>query len=103
MLIESYPESILCKAVCTSSSPECCWAILSWQKMGGITSASSTNATACCKHLKITLFNTAYQNSGIPGVWCTSTGTVTEIYWSGQSLQGRIPSKLESLVNLQYL
>jgi hypothetical protein len=93
MLIESYPESIICKAVCTSSSPECCWIIRSWQKMGKITSASSTDATACCYYL----------TSGIPGIKCNSDGIVTEIRWYAQSLQGQIPAELSNLVNLQRL
>jgi hypothetical protein len=36
---------------CTTTSPECCWVIRSWQKMGNTTSASATSATACCKTL----------------------------------------------------
>ena len=103
MLIESYPKSILCKAVCTSSSPECCWAISSWQKMGRITSASSTNATACCNTLVSTTGTTTTQNSGIPGVKCTSNGIVTEINWWRQSLQGQIPPELWNFTNLQHL
>jgi hypothetical protein len=88
---------------CYSTSPQCCWVKRSWELMGKTTSVDPTSPTACCNYVVSSTGTTIIQNSGIPGVWCTSTGTVTEIYWSGQSLQGRIPSKLESLVNLQYL
>jgi len=73
---------------CTSS-PGCCWVVESWKKMGQITSASSTNATACC--------------TGIPGVTCTSTGIVTEINWHGRGLRGSIPPELGNLSNLRNL
>ena len=103
MLIESYPESILCKAVCTSSSPECCWVIRSWQNMGKITSATSTNATACCSTLVSSTGTTTTQTSGILGVTCSSTGIVTEIKWHDQRFVGSIPPELWNLTNLQHL
>ena len=104
MLIESYPGSILCKAVCTSSSPECCWVIRSWQKMGKITSASSTNATACCNTLVSSTGTKTTQTFGIPGVTCNSTGLVTHINWhSYHRLTGSIPPELWNLTNLQFL
>ena len=106
MLIKSWwngPESILCKAVCTSSSPECCWAILSWQMMGRITSASSTNATACCNTLVSSTGTKTTQTYGIPGVTCNSTGIVTEINWYGYGLTSSIPPELGNLTNLRNL
>jgi len=92
------------QTTCTSSSPECCWVKRSWQLMGETTSVSSTNATACCNYLDLTtqiLLTT--QTSGIPGVYCTSTGNVTGIMWWSESLQGSIPADLSNLVNLQSL
>ena len=104
MLIESIPDTILCKAVCTSTSPECCWAISSWQKIGRITGAPSTNATACCNALVSSNGTKTTQTYGIPGVTCTSTGIVTEIDWWGQGRLGKnFPAELSNLVNLQAL
>jgi Leucine-rich repeat (LRR) protein len=82
---------------CTSTSPECCWVVLSWQKMGKTTSVDPNSATACCDSLGST------QTSGISVVTCTSTGFVTRLTWSDQSLQGSIPPELENLKNLQGL
>ena len=66
--------------------------------MGKTTLVSSTNATACCYYLGSTS-----QISGIPEVFCTSTGSVTELRWGAQSLQGSIPPELENIRNLKYL
>jgi hypothetical protein len=85
-------------ATCSSSSPQCCWVVRIWQKMGKTTSVSSTNATACCYTLGSTT-----QSSGIPGVTCSSTGTVTtvtKIEWNSQSLTGPIPFEIGNLANL---
>jgi hypothetical protein len=118
MLIESNPVTILCKAstvvyspltavstgTSTSATPtasttaECFSVVESWKKMGKTTSVSSTSATACCYFLGSTT-----QTSGIPGVYCTSDGIVTEIKWYAQSLQGQIPPELSNLVNLTRL
>ena len=84
--------------ICTSTSPGCCWVKRSWQLMGKTTSVSSTSATGCCYYLGSTT-----QTSGIPGIYCTSDGIVTEIRWNGQSLQGSIPAELSNLVNLTRL
>ena len=84
---------------CTPTSPQCCWVALSWQKMGGTTSISSshlsTSATACCYYLGSTI-----QNSGIPGVYCSPIRDVTTLIWNDQSLQGSIPTELSNLKNL---
>jgi hypothetical protein len=88
--------------ICSSSSPECCWVVLSWQLMGKTTSVSSTSSTACCYYL-VSSTGTTTQTSGIPRVNCTSTGIVTEIDWSAQGLQGPTPAELSNLVNLQRL
>jgi len=85
-------------ASCTSSSPQCCWVVRSYQLMGRTTSVSSTSSTACCRNLGSTT-----QTSGIPGVTCTSTGTVTGIQWVKFALPGIIPSDIGNLVNLTYL
>ncbi len=79
---------------CTSSSPQCCWVVLSWQKMGKTTSVDHNNATACCKNRV---------SAGIPGVQCTPTGIVAQIDWHGQSLQGSIPPELATLSSIFYL
>jgi hypothetical protein len=83
---------------CTSSSPECCLVVESWKKMGKTTSVSATSATACCNYLGSTT-----QTSGIPGVTCTSTGSVTELYWGDKGLRNSIPAELSNLRNLTTL
>ena len=90
--------STAAQTTCTSSSPECCWVVESWKKMGKTTLVSATSATACCNYLGSTT-----QTSGIPGVWCTSSGIVTEIGWYGQSLRNSIPTELSNLANLKHL
>jgi len=92
-----------CLSSCTSSSPQCCLVISSWRQMGGTTSVSSTSATACCNYVVSSTGTTTTQNSGIPGVRCTSTGIVTEINWWGQGLVNSIPAELFSLTNLTVL
>ena len=86
------------QTTCTSTSPQCCWVKRSWELMGKTTSVSSTSATACCYYVGSTT-----QTSGIPGIYCTSDGIVTEIEWYGQSLRNSIPSSIGKLVNLQSL
>jgi hypothetical protein len=66
--------------------------------MGKSTSVSSTNSKACCYYLGSTT-----QTSGIPGVTCTSDGTVTNIYWYNKGLTGSIPAEIGNLTNLQWL
>jgi hypothetical protein len=66
--------------------------------MGKTTSVSSTSATACCYTLGSTT-----QTSGIPGVTCTSDGTVTFIDWTNRGLTGSIPSEIGNLTSLQWL
>jgi len=83
---------------CDSSSPQCCWVVRIWQLMGKTTSVSITNATACCYALGSTT-----QTLGIPGVTCTSDGTVTKIYWSSKVLTGSIPPEIGNLMNLTNL
>ncbi len=71
--------------------------------MGKITSASSTDATACCNTLVSSNGTTTTQTFGITGVTCNSTGIVTEINWHGRGLSGSIPPELGSLLNLRNL
>jgi hypothetical protein len=85
---------------CTPTSPECCWVIRSWQKMGNTTSASPFSATACCNTLVSSTGTKTTQNSGIPGVNCTSTGNVTQITWGDLWLRGPIPIEIGNLKNL---
>ena len=87
------------QTTCTSTSPECCWVVESWKKMGGTTSVDHTSATACCSNID----GNDQTPSGIPGVTCTSDGIVTEITWRGQSLRNSIPTELSNLTNLIWL
>jgi hypothetical protein len=80
---------------CTS---DCCRVTYIWQEMGKYTTVAATSATACCYYLGSTT-----QTSGIPGVYCTSDGTVTKLDWYGKGLTGLIPSTIGNLVNLNYL
>jgi hypothetical protein len=64
-------------------------------------SVDPTSSTACCYYLGSTT-----QTSGIPGVNCTTMGTmttVTEINWGNRSLTGSLPSEIGNLVNLKNL
>jgi hypothetical protein len=81
---------------CNAESPECCWVKRSLQQMGRTSAVSATSATACCRYL-----GSNTQASGIPGVYCTSTGKVTVINWTSKGLKGAIP--FGSLVNLPNL
>ena len=83
---------------CTSTSPDCCWVVESWNKMGKATTVNPNSATACCYRLGSTT-----QSSGIPGVRCTSTGIVSQIDWKTKSLKGQIPEELVKLTYLQRL
>jgi hypothetical protein len=61
-------------------------------------SVDPTSSTGCCSYLGSTT-----QSSGIPGVTCSSTGTVTtvtKIEWNSQSLTGPIPFEIGNLANL---
>jgi hypothetical protein len=88
---------------CNSSSPQCCWIVESWQKMGKTTLVDPTSATACCKTLVSSTGGAKTQFSGIPGVRCTSTGIVLTIRWGSQSLRNSIPSSLGNLADLEGL
>ena len=75
-------------ATCTSTSPQCCWVVRSWQLMGKTTTVSSTNATACCS---------------MTGVTCDSSNKVRKIVWGSKGLSGSIPAEIGNLVNLTHL
>jgi hypothetical protein len=83
---------------CDSSSPQCCTLTYIWREMGKFTAVDPTNATACCRILGSTT-----QTSGIPGVTCTSAGTVTQINWQKKGLKGSIPDEIGNLVDLTQL
>ena len=95
-------QTVSCSSDPNSASPQCCWVIRSWQKMGKTTSVSSHHATACCNTL-VSSNGATTQNTGILGVTCFSTGIVTEIKWYAQSLKNSIPAELGNLANLEYL
>jgi hypothetical protein len=77
---------------------DCCRVIYIWQEMGQNTTVDPTSATACCYYLGSTT-----QSSGIPGVTCTSDGTVTQIHWLRKRLTGTIPAEIGNLRNLESL
>jgi hypothetical protein len=85
---------------CTSTSNQCCWVRRFWESMKGVT-FSNTGATACCYYLGSTT-----QTSGIPGVNCTTMGTVTtvtQLLWDNKGLTGTIPPEIGNFVNLTLL
>jgi len=87
---------VLRPCLCVNSSPKCCSVVRSWKLMGKTTpSVDPTSATACCYTLGSTT-----QTSGIPGVTCTSDGTVTFIDWTNRGLTGSIPSEIGNLTSL---
>ena len=76
------------QATCTSTSPECCWVVRSWQLMGKSTTVSPTSATACCS---------------MTGVDCDSTNKVTMLMWNVTGLKNSIPSDIGKLTSLTRL
>jgi hypothetical protein len=84
---------------CTTSSPQCCWVRRIWELMGKTTSVSITSSTACCYYIG----SPTPITSGIPGVNCTSAGTVWLIDWNSKTLINNIPTDIGKLVNLSYL
>jgi hypothetical protein len=86
-----------------ATTAECFWVVESWKKMGRTTSVDPTNATACCNYVVSSNGTTTTQNSGIPGVTCTSDGIVTKINWWDLGLVHSIPAELGSLKSLTYL
>jgi hypothetical protein len=99
-ILISPADSQTSSTTCSSTSPQCCWVKRSWELMGKTTSVSSTSATAYCNYVVSSTGTTTTQSSGIPGVYCTSTGIVTEIRWGSQSLRNSIPSSLANLRSL---
>ena len=87
-------------ATCTSSSTDCCWVTRFWQLMGKRPLVDYTKQKACCSVL-----TSAYWQAlpGIKGVSCNDYGNVTQIFWSGLSLKGRIPDRVGMLKNLEGL
>lgn len=83
---------------CGPTSPQCCWVVRSWQKMGKATLVNHNNSTACCNYL-----GSITQSSGIDNVYCDSDGTVTEIRWTDKNLTGSIPDSILHLVDLEQL
>jgi len=100
---DAQTSSTSCSSTSTPPSPQCCWVKRSWQLMGKTTSVSSTSSTACCYYLVSSTGTITTQASGIPGVTCTSSGTVTELKWNGQALRYSIPTELSNFKNLTYL
>jgi len=91
------------QTTCSSTSPDCCWVVESWKKMGKTTSVDPTSSTACCYILLSQAGKEKTQTSGIPWVHCTSDGSVLRILWSSQRLLNSIPSELKNLRNLREL
>ena len=79
-------------ASCTSSSPQCCWVVRSWQLMNGVfTTGINSTDNSCCT-LPMT------------GVTCDSTNTkITRIDWVQMGLSGLIPAEIGNLDSLTYL
>jgi len=81
------------QVTCTSSSPQCCWVVRSWQLMGqSVPTGISPNDNSCC-------------TKPMAGVTCDSTKTqVTRIEWSSMNLVSLIPSDIGNyLPNLGWL
>ena len=97
----------LAPVYCNANSPDCCWAIRSWQRMGKRTLANHKKPTACCSYVTSDGGTYTFQENGIPGVTCTTNslneGNVTGISWTDHSLKGRIPSGIGYLKNLEQL
>ena len=92
LAISALVVGVEAQVTCTTSSPECCWVVRSWQLMGKATPTGikSTDRSCCTKPLD--------------GVTCDSTKTkVTGLNWSFKTFTGRIPSELGKLTSLTSL
>ena len=86
-----------------AAKSDCSYVIESWKKMGKTTNVNSISSTACCKTLVYSNGSIITKSSGIPGVYCTSTGIVTDIHWMSKNLKGPIPLTIPDLQNLRVL
>jgi hypothetical protein len=78
-------------STCTSTSPECCWVVRSWQLMGKTVPAGiSSTDNSCC-------------TAPMTGVTCDSSNKVLHIYWGSKGLSGPIPAEIGNLTSLQRL
>ncbi len=76
---------------CTSTSPECCWVVRSWQLMGKtVPAVISSTDNSCC-------------TVPMAGVTCDSTNKVKEIFWRFAGLSGSIPRSIRKLTSLTKL
>jgi hypothetical protein len=109
LIAPAHAQRFPAQTTCTSSSPQCCWVVLSWQKMGKRTLIDPTSDRACCEL-------SSKDNTGegpllgLPGVSCFqgSPGSfrppfIIFINWDDRNLSGPIPSELANVVNLQRL
>ena len=80
-------------ASCTTSSPQCCWVVRSWQLMGKtIPSGIKSTDSSCC----------TLPMSGVSRVTCDSSNKVKKIFWVW-GLSGSIPAEIGKLINLTHL
>jgi len=99
------------QTTCSSTSPDCCWVVQSWEMMGKTTTVDRNSATACCSiFIRSPSPLSPYfpagsttQTGGVPWVYCTSDGTVIQLKWSFQGLKNSIPSELKNLRSLRDL
>jgi hypothetical protein len=79
------------QATCTSSSPQCCWVVRSWQLMGRtIPAGISSTDNSCC-------------TVPMANVTCDSSNRVIKLLWVSKGLSGSIPAAIGNLINLQQL
>jgi hypothetical protein len=98
LAIDSMISPAEAAASCSSSSPPCCWAVRVWQLLGKSTSVTSSSSTACCRSL-----DGVFKSSGVPGVYCNSSGAIWKIDWIRQSLTAAIPSDIGKITSLTFL
>ena len=78
-------------STCTSTSPECCRVVRSWQLMGKTVPAGiSSTDNSCC-------------TVPMAGVTCDSTSNVIQLAWASQGLSGSIPRSMGKLTSLSRL
>ena len=92
---QEFAEAMACSE--ETKDTQCCFVAQMWANLTK-KYTRVTNAKSCCSILGSTT-----QSSEIPGVNCSSEGTVRQINWNNQYLAGKISPEIGNLVDLERL